>query len=924
MAITPLSGQSGMSAQRKLELLRQSTEGISGQNIQKTGGFRSLFGTGSDITETEKAELSKGGGFNFADLAEGFHLSQSGADQGNIQQTENMSRFQEFLGQDPNLQSAFETGKQAFQSAKQARDVAQGVIGKNLDKKIFDFKKAQGSKALPNITIDGITVSNTEEGRRDLELQLLQQQLSPEQFNLYKGEQLQKNQKKISQLEQALADLDAKGDPVASGYQNQALLTQNRENKRNNIRSQLNLLTFGDAGYDVFNSESATRAIGNQVMADKIQNRVGKSKKGGGVVTQEEADRELAAITAQAQYESTGSEQDRLASSAINQERLAVGDLAVGDNSNINGTPMQGSYNSQEEALAAGQAAADQSARDQKAGASTNVQGQASTNPNSPEATTEATTEANPNIVGKFQGADAQTLLSAVKSGELTADSNNADWRSLYKNGYATPEQVEAHNLLKQEQGSTDLATGFRTSTSDFLGTGTAASEQAGDPVSQFLSQGKYAPKISAESITSALVSGKLNANQALGAYNDVYNTQVEATQENLNLLMNTVNGIVQNGARFTQESEAKLHASMQNTFDTFDKMESMYEDIQSSLITAKQQSFNAMKGATTFERDLAIEQLNEQQKQNDLNFNASLREQMVENQKNRIMNETWAGVTAGFGSAMNERLATASQAGVGALNQIRKQKNLDDDKLGNDFREVQGRYLSDLNVLSAQKDEAIAGIKGEFGARIAGIWEDKAMTYDEKLQQTIGLEKQQNDMMNDMSLSLANEINKANMGLVQTYSGLKMQQIKNNQAAMMSASSGGISTKAQMAVNHYNELSQFMSPDEAYNETKAKYGQNTLNEAEQVIGTTYTQDLPYPPKYLNVTDAKRDKINPVYEEFVDVYGEPPLTIDSNVSPTAVGMGYFSGTSPETEEEKIDLAIKKAKAEDLDIDIEEL
>ena len=337
-----------ITAQRKLELLGQTHAGINASSLSKSGGFAQAFTRDSNITDAERSELGVGGGHSFVNLAQGFQLSRHSA-RGTTRGRRNKAAFSAFLSTDPSLRSSFDTGTQSFQANKTLQATAQRLTGKELDRKIFKFKSGQGSRALPNITIDGITVSNTGEGRRELELKLLQKNLSPSDFAAFKGQQVEKNQGKITHLQKQLADLDAQGDPTASGQQNQRRLTQNRENRRNAIRSQLNRLTFGDAGLDVFNPEAAMRTIGNDIQAARVQARVGKSKRGGGVVTQAEADRELAVLSAQAQFESTGSEEDRLAQSAINKQRVAAGDISG---------RRAGTFATSEDALAAGQAAA--------------------------------------------------------------------------------------------------------------------------------------------------------------------------------------------------------------------------------------------------------------------------------------------------------------------------------------------------------------------------------------------------------------------------------------------------------------------------------------------------------------------------------------------------------------------------------------
>jgi len=487
-------------------------------------------------------------------------------------------------------------------------------------------------------------------------------------------------------------------------------------------------------------------------------------------------------------------------------------------------------------------------------------------------------TTADPVTVDKFQGVDALTLLEGIKSGELRADSKDATWRAMYRDGFATPEMVEAHNLFLQEQGVDNAATGFRTQITDFLPDGTPIDRkpEPANPLDDFLASGTFS-QLTPAAVTNALVTKTITPTQALGAYNDVYNTQVEATKENLALMQNTINSIVRQGAQFTQESEQRLHNSMMNTFQTLDDTEEMFNEIEASLITAKQATFKADEERTTLERNIAIQQLQEQQKQSTLNFNSAMRDQMVTNQQNRIINETWAGVVGGFGTAMNDRLSTAMQSGVNALNQLRRQNNLDNEKFGNDFREIGDKYLSDMNILTAEKDQSIASIKGLYADKVAEVWADKATTRDEKMQQTIALEKDQNGVINDMSLAMANEINKANMDLAKTYSSIKMQQIKDQQARLSKTNAEKELDQAKAFAQ--SRLAAGQNPQVIFDEMSQRFGKSTMNLIEPSLATGFTETIEVPQKFLSEDDAIEGIVNPDYTSYVSEFGVPEPTI---------------------------------------------
>lgn len=384
-------------------------------------------------------------------------------------------------------------------------------------------------------------------------------------------------------------------------------------------------------------------------------------------------------------------------------------------------------------------------------------------------------TTVNQQAVDKYKGADENQLLEGIRSGEIQADSKDATWRSLYDNGGATNAMVKAHNMYQEETGNNNPATGFGRNLTDFPGSTTNSSNP-------YL-------RMDVNTVMDALNANKIDTTDALGAYNEVYNPVVEAANESINRWGSVYNDTLRRGADFSERAQEKVYAQGQQTMQMLDDAEEKYNEIESSLVSSRENSFNAMSDKYQFERDLAIEQAQEEKAQNTLNFNASLRDQLQKNQEDRIMNETWAGINGGYGSAMSQRLSTAAQAGINALNQIRRQNNLDNEKFGNNFREIQGRYLSDLGVLTAQKDESIAGIKAFYGDKVVSIMQQKELTRDQKMQQMLQIKAEQNQLLNDASIAMAQQVDKANMNVLDAYVKVKSQQIQDNKASLAARS---------------------------------------------------------------------------------------------------------------------------------------
>jgi len=225
----------------------------------------------------------------------------------------------------------------------------------------------------------------------------------------------------------------------------------------------------------------------------------------------------------------------------------------------------------------------------------------------------------------------------------------------------------------------------------------------------------------------------------------------------------------------------------------------------------------------------------------------------------------------------MNDRLSTAMQSGVNALNQLRRQNNLDNEKFGNDFREIGDKYLSDMNILTAEKDQSIASIKGLYADKVAEVWADKATTRDEKMQQTIALEKDQNGVINDMSLAMANEINKANMDLAKTYSSIKMQQIKDQQARLSKTNAEKELDQAKAFAQ--SRLAAGQNPQVIFDEMSQRFGKSTMNLIEPSLATGFTETIEVPQKFLSEDDAIEGIVNPDYTSYVSEFGVPEPTI---------------------------------------------
>jgi len=388
-------------------------------------------------------------------------------------------------------------------------------------------------------------------------------------------------------------------------------------------------------------------------------------------------------------------------------------------------------------------------------------------------------------VVNRFQGADAETLLEGIRSGQITANSSDPNWRALYEFNpvtdkyQATTAMIDAHNRFQDETGQGDKKVSYEKILTGQTDVG------AGEEVASSVSTGSQydQPETSAD-IIGALTSGLITPEIATQQLSDLMSTTIEVAKgqiSNMNIAIEMAKDFT--GSNYIQ--------NFGRTEEVFHNAAGIVQQAQTDLNTVKIATQEAIAQSRDAELDTAEltanrqRQLMEQEyKQGKTDLNAAMIRQSRHNQEQNIRNQTFRGLSNGFGdSAAKQIVDKSAQSGLDALNSMNKDLMNLSERYTQNMEYAESKYLQDINNINSQKNLDLVNSQAEFQAIATTISLKLAGDEIAEAEALNDLTDAYTKYETDLALAQVETTNRITSGLMQSMTGIAMADLQQKNA---------------------------------------------------------------------------------------------------------------------------------------------